>query len=171
MGDVAADIRAKECVPELTPAEVNCHKKMQELGILGNDANGCEESELAMVGAGIGGEFGNTAKLMPMKFDEAMKTKDGKGWEMSADEEHNRFLKHNVFKPVPEDQVPTDEKVVSTTWAMKKKANGALQARLNAQGFEQVDGVHHDEDDKATPAANDIIIHLHCACIDGCGAF
>jgi len=128
MGNVAADIQAKEHIPELTPAEVNCCEKMQELGILACNANGCEESELAMVGAGIGGGFGNTAELTPMKFDEAMKTEDSKGWVKSVDEEHDRFLKHNVLKLVPEDQVPAGEKVVSTTWVMKKKANGTLRA-------------------------------------------
>ena len=132
MSNIAADVRAKECVPELTPAEVNCCDRMQELGIFACNANGCEESELAMVGAGIGRGFGNTAELMPMKFNEAMKTEDKKGWMKSVDEEHDRFLKCNVFKPAPEDQVPAGEKVVSTTWAMKKKANGILRARLNA---------------------------------------
>ena len=44
------------------------------------------------------------------------------------------------------------------TWAMKKKANGTLRARLDARGFEQVDGVHYNEDDKAAPVVNDITI-------------
>ena len=55
-----------------------------------------------------------------------MKTKDKKGWVKSVDEEHDRFLKYEVFKPVPKEQAPKGEKVISTTWAMKKKANGIL---------------------------------------------
>jgi hypothetical protein len=35
--------------------------------------------------------------------------------------------------------------------AMKKKANGTYRARMNARGYEQIDGVHYDENSKAAP--------------------
>ena len=43
----------------------------------------------------------------------------------------------NVWKAVPKDEVPKDAKVITTTWAMKKKANGRFRARVNARGFMQ----------------------------------
>jgi len=41
-----------------------------------------------------------------------------------------------IWKPLESKLVPG-----RSTWAMKKKANGTFRARLNARGFEQVDGV------------------------------
>jgi Reverse transcriptase (RNA-dependent DNA polymerase) len=34
---------------------------------------------------------------------------------------------------------------------MKKKASGVYRARLNARGYEQIDGEHFDKDTKASP--------------------
>ena len=56
-----------------------------------------------------------------------------------------------MFQAVPMNDVPAGAKILSSTWAMKKKANGTKRARLNARGFEQVDGEHYNEDDKAAP--------------------
>jgi len=38
---------------------------------------------------------------------------------------------------------------------MKDKANGTLQARLNASGFEQVDGVHYNATNISSPVTNE----------------
>jgi len=64
---------------------------------------------------------------------------------------------------------------------MKKKANGVFRARLNARGYEQVDGEHYHEDTKAAPVGNDATIHIvlilmllagwYAEIIDICGAF
>ncbi len=35
-------------------------------------------------------------------------------------------------------------KILTLTWAMKKKANGTYHARMNARGYEQVDGKHYN---------------------------
>jgi hypothetical protein len=43
---------------------------------------------------------------------------------------------------------------------MKRKANGTFLARVNARGFEQIDGEHYEEDNKATPVVNDITIRI-----------
>ena len=72
-----------------------------------------------------------------MKYDEAMKTKEAEGWKVSVKEEWERFGKYNVFQPVKREDFPDDAKFVSTTWAMKKKSNGTLRARLNMRGYEQ----------------------------------
>ena len=49
---------------------------------------------------------------------------------------------------------------MTSTWAMKKKANGTYRARLNAQGFEQVDGVHYDSHSISAPVTNDATIRI-----------
>jgi hypothetical protein len=43
---------------------------------------------------------------------------------------------------------------------MKKKSNGVFRARINAQGYEQVDGLHYKEDNKAVPVVNDTTFHI-----------
>ena len=66
-------------------------------------------------------------------------------------------------------------------WAMKKKANGTHCARLNARGYEQIDGEHYDENAKAAPVVNDATIKIvfilmimarwYSEIVDVCGAF
>jgi hypothetical protein len=43
---------------------------------------------------------------------------------------------------------------------MKKKANGTYHARMNARGYEQVDGKHYYRMTKAVPVANKITIQM-----------
>ena len=57
-----------------------------------DDASG----EINAVGAGIGGGFGNTAELKPMKFKEAMKTPDKEHWLEAVEEEHDKMVKLKV---------------------------------------------------------------------------
>jgi hypothetical protein len=64
---------------------------------------------------------------------------------------------------------------------MKKKANGTIRARLNARGYEQVDGEHYDENAKAAPVVNEATIRIvlilmimtdwHAEAVDVKGAF
>ena len=70
------------------------------------------------------------------------------------------MMKHKVWEPVPIESVPKDLKILTSTWAMKKKVNGMYRARMNAHGYKQVDGVHYNEDAKAAPVANKIIIRI-----------
>ena len=68
-----------------------------------------------------------------MKYDEAMVGPDADKWFDAAEEEHDRMVKHEVFKAVPPDKVPECAKVFNSTWEMKKKANGTYRARLNGR--------------------------------------
>ena len=43
---------------------------------------------------------------------------------------------------------------MTSTWAMKQKANGNLRGRLNAQGSEQIEGKHYFKYDLAAPVTN-----------------
>eukprot|EP00957_Ditylum_brightwellii_P120422 9188222-Ditylum_brightwellii.AAC.1 len=43
---------------------------------------------------------------------------------------------------------------------MKPKASGAKCARLNARGYEQVDGLHCDRHDLSAPVVNDMTVRI-----------
>ena len=116
--------------------------------------------EVAGVGAGTGNEFSNTAELKPMKYKAAMKCNDKELWEQAVEEEYNKFVKYEVFKPVKRDDVPRNAKFVSTTWAMKRKSNGVRRARLNMRGYEQVEHIHYDPSSTAAPVTNDVTIRV-----------
>ena len=73
----------------------------------------------------------HTSEIRVMKFDKAMKTTDKPYWMDAINKEDNKFVENQVW------EVPEDAKIISSTWAMKKKSNGTCRARLNAQGFEQ----------------------------------
>ena len=111
----------------LTAAEIAYYDTMQGLGENAGEY-GCLSAELlneyGNVGAGLGGGFDNTHELHVMKYKEAMKTPDKPHWIKGVNEEHERFKKHKVFKAVPRSQVPPRHKILTSTWAMKKKANG-----------------------------------------------
>ena len=116
--------------------------------------------EIIAAGTGIDGGFTDTHELKPMKHDEAMRTPDEPHWEKAVDKEHDRMVTKSVFKAIPKKDLPEGAKVLSTTWACKKKADGTHRARVNTRGFEQIDGIHCDENDKAAPAVSDITIRI-----------
>jgi hypothetical protein len=118
-----------------------------------------ELGELALVGA-AGGNYTTTEQLKPMKYSEAMATPDAANWDKAVTEEHDRMVDNTVWEAQKEEEVPKDATVMTSTWAMKRKANGTLRARINARGFEQINGEHYEEDDKAAPVVNDITIRI-----------
>eukprot|EP00957_Ditylum_brightwellii_P106313 8111023-Ditylum_brightwellii.AAC.1 len=65
-----------------------------------------------------------------------------------------------MWKVVPIRKVPKGAKVLSSTWATKTKANGDKRARLNAQGCEQVEGMHYNAHDLAAPIVFDMTIRI-----------
>eukprot|EP00957_Ditylum_brightwellii_P040861 3092645-Ditylum_brightwellii.AAC.1 len=81
-------------------------------------------------------------------------------WKEAVKEEYGCMEKHKVFKPVPRIKLPMNAKVIISTWAMKKKANGTYRARLNARGYDQRDQEHYDGLSIAAPVANDMTIHI-----------
>ena len=97
-----------------------------------------ELGELAFVGAGLGGGFTNTNELRVMKYDEAMAGPDRDKWIEAVKDEYENLRHYKVFEPVSKDDLPKDAKILTSTWAMKKKeASGRYRARLNARGFER----------------------------------
>ena len=129
-------------------AEVEYYATMNKIG------------ELACVGAGLGGGFDNTNELRVMKYHEAMATADKEKWTEAAKEEYDHVTKFKVFQAVPKSKVLEDAKVLTSTWAMKKKANLTFRARLTARGYEQVDGEHYDKDTTPAPVVNEATIRI-----------
>ena len=116
--------------------------------------------ETSMLGAGTGGGFVNTQELHVMKYEDALKSKDADKWLKAIEEEHDRMVEKGVFEVVPRKDVPAGSKIMTNTWAMKKKSNGTYRARTNARGFEQVDGKHYDSKDTAAPVVTEITIRV-----------
>jgi hypothetical protein len=118
------------------------------------------ELEIQAVGAGLGGGFEHTDELKVMNYKQAMKSADAHLWVQEIKKEYERFEKFGVFTPVSKKDVPKDAKVMTTTWAMKKKTNGKLRGRLNARGCEQVEGAHYMPDSIAAPVTNPTTVRL-----------
>ena len=117
------------------------------------------DHKLAGVGAGLGGGFGNTMELKPMKLNKAMAT-DAVGWIKAVEEEHERMLANDVWSPVKRSMVPKGAKILTSTWACKLKSNGTKRVRINGRGYEQVDGVHYDSASIHSPVTNDVSVHI-----------
>ena len=78
---------------------------------------------------------------------------------------HSKLLKERMSRK----NVPKGSKIITSTWACKKKANGTYRARLNGRGYEQVDGEHYDSSDIAAPVTNEMTVRsmLTIALMDG----
>ena len=113
---------------KLTVAEEHYYEAMKEI----HEGEFVAE-EITCVGAGIGGGFANTKELHVMKYKQAMATEDVKQWERAVDEEHDRMVKHRVWQAILIRDIPQAVKIMTSTWAMKKKANGTFHAGLNAE--------------------------------------
>ena len=51
----------------------------------------------------------------------------------------DRFNKFGALTPVKRNEVPKGSKIMTTTWATKKKASEKLRGRLNVHGYKQID--------------------------------
>ena len=94
------------------------------------------EHAMLNVGAGIGGGCKHSSELKVLKYKQAMASKDKNKWKNEIKKEHKRMLKHDVWEPVPKEDVP-DVQPLTSTWAFKMKSNGNLRGRLNAHGFKK----------------------------------
>ncbi len=67
-----------------------------------------------------------------MKYKEAITGPDAEEWKKEFDKEHEKMVKHKTWEAVPRSEKPMGVKPLDSTWACKKKSNGALKGRLNA---------------------------------------
>ena len=86
-----------------------------------------------------------------MKFKEVMQMNNTKEWQDGVDDEH-RMTKDSIWQAILQSDLPAAAKILTSTWAMKKKANGTYHARLNTRGYKQVDGVHYNSHNILAPA-------------------
>ena len=116
--------------------------------------------EFSCVGSGIGGGFHNTKELHVIKYKAAMETQDQESWEAAVEGKRKKMEKYLVWTPRIFKDVSAGAKCITSTWAMKKKANGTYRARLNARVFQQVEGVHYNASDIASPVTNNMSIRV-----------
>ena len=115
--------------------------------------------EAAFVGAGLGGGFKSTAELKVVNYTEAMRS-DRIGWTMAVEEEYKRMISNKVWSPIKIVNVPKGAKMLTSTWAMKKKSNGRLRARINGRGYEQIDGIQYESNSIRAPVTNDTTVRV-----------
>jgi hypothetical protein len=68
--------------------------------------------------------FQSTEELNVMKYKTAMKSQDKQKWSEAVEKEHERMINSNVWTAVKKNTLSPDDKILTTTWAMKKKASG-----------------------------------------------
>ena len=113
-----------------------------------------ENSEISLMGAGIGGGFDNTSKLKVMNYREAMQSPNAEDWKVEAKNEKLRFDKFKVVNLISLSQLTKGVKIMTTVWEIKKKPNGKLRGRLNTRGYEQIEGRSYYNDSIAAPVTN-----------------
>ena len=64
------------------------------------------------------------------------------------------MVTNKVFKVVLRKNLPAGTTIIDSVWAMKKKSNGMLHGRMNARGFQQVEGQHYDGTTISSPVTN-----------------
>ena len=87
--------------------------------------------EIVLIGAGVGGGFTNTQELHVMKYKK-----------QAVGEELDRFIENEVFEVGKIQDLPKRVKMLTSTWAMKRKSNREFRAKLKMRGYEQDDGEH-----------------------------
>jgi Reverse transcriptase (RNA-dependent DNA polymerase)/Zinc knuckle len=129
--------------------------RFKEFTTIGTD--GYYENALAGV---IEDEIISTEEYHVMNYNRAMSSKDRQKWIHAVKEEHDRMVNANVWTAVDRHEINDSDKILTTTWAMKKKPNGTFRARINARGFEQIDGLHYNSSNTAAPVTNDTTIRI-----------
>jgi hypothetical protein len=117
-------------------------------------------SEYINIGAGVGGRFTYTNELRVMKYHKVSMVQSAKKRKAEVKTEHRGMVKSGVFEKVKLGKLPSDVKVIDTTWAMKKKGNGTLCGRININGFKQVKEQHYNALSISVPVTNGMTIKL-----------
>ena len=116
-----------------------------------------------------------------MKLHQALQSDDKEAWEAAIADGLARFKKYSVFEVVPKKLLPPRTRPLSSTWNMKKKANGVFRARLTIRGFEQVPNIQYRPEWISAPVSNAVTIRIvlvillmmggYAYVIDVCSAF
>ena len=79
---------------------------------------------------------------------------------ISVNKKLERFRKGQVCTPTKLENVPKHAKILSSTWAMKKKSIGTNRVRMNMRGYEQIDGEHYDSASISSPVRKDVSVRV-----------
>ena len=69
-----------------------------------------------------------------MNYKEAMKGNNKNDWIEEVANEKSCFDRFNALTAVKKKDLPKGVKIMTSTWAMKQKANDKLRGRLNPRG-------------------------------------
>ena len=95
-----------------------------------------------------------------MNYNQVMKGDDVSRWKQEVQVEKDQFDKYNVVTAVERKDIPAGVKLLTSTWAIKKKMSGKFRARLNAHGFKQVQGMHYIPESISAPVTNPNTIRI-----------
>jgi hypothetical protein len=70
------------------------------------------------------------------------------------------MVQRQVWRAELKKDVPKGDKVLTSTWAMKKKVSVRYKSRLKARYYEEVDGEHYDSTIISLPVTNDATIRI-----------
>jgi virulence-associated protein VapD len=74
--------------------------------------------------------------------------------------EHDRIKHDSIWNTVKRDQLNDNDKIISTTWEMKVKASDTCRERINARGFEKIEGSHYGSTHTVSPMTNETTIRI-----------
>ena len=72
-------------------------------------------TQIACVGAGLGGGYTHSRELKTLNYPEAMASEDKDEWIHKIDAEDDRINKYKVWDPVPIDEVLPNTKPLTST--------------------------------------------------------
>ena len=70
------------------------------------------------------------------------------------------MVTNDVWESLDKKDLPEGAKVITSTWACKKKSNGTYHDKLNARRFEQIAGKYFDPTSTAAPVTNNTAIRI-----------
>ena len=70
------------------------------------------------------------------------------------------MVMNKVWEPLDKKDLPKGAKVVTSTWACKKKSNSTYSGQLNDRGFEQVPWKHFNPTSTYDTVMNDTTIRI-----------
>ena len=70
------------------------------------------------------------------------------------------MVRNKAWESLGKKDLSEGEKVITLTWACKKKSNSTYCGQLNAKGFKQVAGKHFDPTSTTAAVTNDTTIRI-----------
>jgi hypothetical protein len=78
-------------------------------------------NETLLIGAGLREGITHTLELKVKNYSKAMSSDDKDKWIKAIDDEHKRMVHNEVWTAIDRKKVRPDGKILTTTWAIKKR--------------------------------------------------